>query len=329
MGSPTQAAAQQAATNAPPAPAAPAGDSQNAALLATLAKSGAPLNTTSNTNGQLQQAQNNQAMSALRSSLQNVAGGTPQAFAQQQAQQTAAPFDLAASLARQQSGANGAALGAVNSANGNYMGQIQAAYPIVNALAQAQVARANNEYATQQLQQHLQLAQLQQQQAMQPGQLQNQYLQNQLQSQQLQAQIAHPQLYQTQQQQQASQAGLATQALQDPSLAKGTKDEIFSITGNPQAFDMPSALRLLSGIPDNALGKEGADRNAIQKYIQSYYTNGSYPAQATPQESTAAAPQQAAPQQAAPQKQSFWDSLFGTSSPRNPSALPGANQRRS
>lgn len=287
----------KAATTPPAQAAAPNPDAQNAALLAAIA-SGAHLNTSPDNNGAYQQQQANQAVKALGANIQSIQGGAPAGFAQQQADATKQPFIDAASIAHSAYGANGGAAGAESGAAGNYMSQLHAAIPLVDALARAQVAKANNDYSAQQQNQQYQMYQQHIQQQLDPARLALQKDQLGLDRAKLDYQIANPAVDPKVAAQ--KQAQYTASLTRDPNLSQGAKDAFAKTVGASSVVDLPSALALLATVQDPKMTDE--DKRAASKYIQDYYTNVPY---------TSAPVQVAQPQQAQKKGGGFLDTLAG------------------
>lgn len=262
----------QAAMQQPAAKQPTSTDAQNAAVLASIA---APHQATP------QQTQT--ASNAVANRIGAMDQPAPQAFVSEQNAQAAAPQQLANQIAGEQSGAKNAYLGALSSGTANYMSQMQAAMPLVNALASAQVAQANNNYSLQQSQ--------------------NNYDQNNLayQNQVLQQTQANPALYGNTQQQAVARQQVVQQANSDTTLSADDKAALNGAIAN--AYDYPGALSALSGAKSSSGKPLNTER--ITQWLNSYYGGQGAPGAVTPAASPVAGALQA---QSAPKSgSSGWD----------------------
>lgn len=259
------------AINAAMGQAAPAqakgSDAANAGILASIAAAQPPT-----------PAQTSTAHQAVTTAATAPAGldqAVPAAYAQQQAAMQAAPAAQAASINGQEAAGAGGFLGAIHAGTANYLGQVAASMPMVDALAKAQIAQANNQYAL--------------------GQQQNQYSQNNLnyqnrnldyQNAMLDQSQGSPILYGNAGQKQAAQQAVIQKSQADPVLTQEEKGAVSSILGDyTNGYSLASALNALSKSTSDVgptKGKPYAHQQQLADYITQYFGSAPSAAGAAP-----------------------------------------------
>lgn len=252
-------------------------DTQQAALLASIAQSGSAGAAAQAATSNQQQTEGAGAQQTADSRAGQI--NAPANFLAQSTQQIAAPYSQAAATAKAAASAYQQQIGGLSSINNNYFDEVKAALPIVQAQQQASVNQNQTDNSLKQLQ-------------------------DQYQVQQLQAQGTA--------QQQATQLAGQQKGIQDTvnsgTLSQDSKDTFNAIISGATSYADASS-QLAKAAADPSVAKDPTKLAAIQAlepYVRSYY----YP-QYSPDPAQAAAAAQAAQQQAAASSPSNSTALLG------------------